>query len=265
MNSTPEVSQNRQQVPWDILSSNMEILVEEMSQAAKIRVALPKIDGKSSFFHAIQERHCNLEGSYNGDFWKPAINYLNNFEAREFTWINNPSSFVKHLNKIGRHDENARNRKRIYENAHNIAQIILQHSSSFEWKKTCALQQMVCDMWNTFVKSSEFCTTSHCLPPIAKWGDDKMGPWALSQHCVKKEDRISAVGGINHSVPIVSFPLHYSLKGILSWPVLAHEIAHTILETNPDAKEILSNAINESLKFALEAHSPEIRDRWADY
>ncbi|CAF24648.1 hypothetical protein [Candidatus Protochlamydia amoebophila] len=264
MNSTSEVFHNRQQVTWSTLSSNMKILVEEMARAAKIPVALPNIDGKRSFFHAIQERHCNLEGSYNGDFWEPAINHLKSFEDWEFMLINNPPGYKEYLKSIGYDDDNARKQARVYENAHDIAQIILQHSDSFEWEKTCALQQMVCDMWNTFVESTEFCTTSHCLPPIAKWAVDEMGPWSLSQHCVKKEDRIS-LRGINHPVPIVSFPLHYSSKGILSWPVLAHEIAHTILETNSKAKIILSDAIKEGLEFDLSLYPKEIKDFWVEY
>ncbi|KIC74354.1 hypothetical protein [Candidatus Protochlamydia amoebophila] len=264
MNFTSAVFQDRLPVQWSTLSSNMKILVKELAETAKETVSLPSLKTKKAFFKAIQEKQRNLRNSYHNSFWGHAIRHLESFEDWEFTYLNNPFIYVEFLNSQRITHQAARTQLKIYETAHNIAQIILQHSSSFQWKKTCALQLMVCDMWNTFVASSSFCTASHCLPPIAKWAEDEIDHWALFKHSIKKERAIS-INGLEDSIPIVSFPLSYSSKGILSWLVLARETAHTILETNPKAKKILSNAIKKDIYQALEYYPEDIKKNWANY
>ena len=229
-----------------IVSNNLHHLIHDIKQAeignhekqflpTSKKELLAKIDGIS----------CNLAPSYARDLWNPIKNFLKICDDRYFSDLNLSIEQIK--KKYPKMSEAILNE---IENIQMIAQLILQHGTNYKWNQgTCALQQLVCDMWNTFVVSSGFCTTKHCLAPIAKWGNDAKGPWALSEHHTKN---ISINGD---SVPIISFPEEYSRKGILAWPVLGHEIAHTILESGLELSGPLSRAVRSDLKSKMPVYT----------
>lgn len=237
-----------------ISSTNLSTVTHDVKQASHSwppLLSLPAIpSSKRELAEKIESMRCNLPAAYAADFWGPAKEYLNGLQEIELTYARFSSEELKQ--KYPSCDQNFLNRcARIRD----FTQVVLQHSTNFQWDETRALQQFACDMWNTFVTASGYCSTGHCLSPLVKWGDSKSGPWALSQH------HLNSLQLNGNAVPIVSFPLEYSQKGILAWIVLGHEMSHTILESGMKLSKPLSDAVWDDLTSPY----TKINDKWANY
>ncbi len=240
--SRGSVSQNLQALTSDVQFASSYLLLWE---------SLPEIpSNKKELVCKIDSMRCNLPGNYAHDFWTPAKEYLKNVSEIDLGYaLLSPEELRRNYSHYGAAFLNR------CAHIRDIAQVILQHGTNFKWDETCALQQFACDMWRTFVSSSGYCSTSHCLAPLVKWGDAKSGPWAKSQHTV------NSIQLNGNAVPIVSFPLEYSQQGVLAWIVLGHEMAHTILESGMQLSKPLSDAVWDYLA------DPRIKmsDKWANY
>lgn len=207
------------------VASNLKRLTRNIS-SARSYVTLPTPTSKAHVIRTIDAKQCNLVPSYTTDFWQPAKRFLEQADERFFTPLVDESLWSEKTKRTGRR-------------ARDIAQAVLQHAQNFEWEKTLPLQQLACDMWNTFVRSSGFCTTVHCLPPIVQWTDGD-GAYARPKHDVSQLTR--------DSVPIVCFPKCFLNGGILAWTVMMHEIAHTILDSGLKLTPQLSDAVMRALE-----------------
>lgn len=237
-----------------ISSTNLSTLMRDVKQASHSGLPLTPLpaipSSKRELAEKIESMRCNLPAAYAADFWGPAKDYLKGLKEIELNYASYSSEELQQMYPSV--DQSFLNRcARIRD----FAQVVLQHSTNFQWNETRALQQFACDMWNTFVTASGYCSTSHCLSPLVKWGDSKSGPWALSQH------HLNSLQLNGNPVPIVSFPLEYSQSGILAWIVLGHEMAHTILESGMKLSEPLADAVWDDLT----SPSTKIKNKWAHY
>lgn len=229
------------------ISKNLKLLTQDIAVTGRQNFNLPVTNSKQELLDKIDRMRCNLASQYAIDFWNPIRNYLQNCQEWYFANYNYSDKQLKQLYpNISEETINT------CHSVKDFAQVILQHSTNFKWHEgTCAIQQMICDMWNKFVVSSGLCTTQHCLAPIGKWGDDEKGPWALSKHHVNNiHFNIHNLPINGDSVPIISFPIGYAHGGILAWAALPHEIAHTILESGLKLSVPLSKEMRKCLTRA---------------
>jgi hypothetical protein len=245
--------------PSDPLSINLYLLERDIHAAEEPNqeIRLPEIPfAKSTLIRRVKELESNggLASDYSSHLWRPARKCLQSFRNNEFAAIRLPlKERVNYLRQKG--ERSPKKLAESYENAHVIAQVILQHGNNFEWEKTKALQQLACDMWNTFVQTSGVCPTGNCHPPVIVWGEGEDGPYALYDHDFK----VVRLG--EDAVPIISIPRGYLSKGVLGWTILGHESAHTILEQFPGALKEISRTINENISDYSEKLSHDFRTR----
>ncbi len=194
------------------IQDNFNVLMAHLQASPECN--LPELD-KNDLLAREDEIKRNLVYRYSEPLWEPAKAFL-----RSHRNSGSPSGDTEDI-------------------VTDVFQAIYQHSYNFKWKKTLPLQQLVCDMWNTFVDTSRICTTTHCLPPIVKWGTEKQGSYAWSNHkiCAARQD----------SVPIISFSTKCMKTGFI-WPDMMHETAHTILESGRRLSPILTRAVRSELR-----------------
>lgn len=209
------------------VSANLEILTDNIRQAKPCQ-NLPQVSSKKDLLERVGRMGCNLPSQYTAHLWDP---------ARQYLWSSDSALFNPFLiSPMG--DFASPDRQSTIKLARDVSQAVLQHSNNFAWNQTAPLQQLACDMWNTFVSSSGHCSTDHCLPPIVIWGNED-GEFARPKHPVR-----SLLG---NAVPIVSFNAAFMNEGILAWPVMMHETAHTILESGNGLTPALNRAVNDAL------------------
>ena len=179
------------------ISNNLYHLSKNISES-QASVRIPQVKSTNDCLQRVNSLSCNLTSSYLSSFGRAKRFLIESEDSDEIDVTRTP--------------------------VHDIAQAILQHSSNFEWDKTLPLQQLSCDMWNTFVTSSGYCPTGSmdsCRPPIVKWGEHDTN-YARHKHKAKSSN--------SFPVSVISFSTRLLNDGILAWPILMHETAHTILE-----------------------------------
>lgn len=192
--------------------SNLQVLTVDTANALDKLYQLPDTKCVHIAIEQVEASKCHLSEYYRFHFWEPAIEFLK------------------------------RNKSNIRSNlVQTVAQAVFQHSTNFCREQTFACQQLVCDMWNTFVVRAGYCSTTHCLPPIMRWSNDQIGPYTFNQHpvqCIETE---------RSALPVVSFPSGFMKSGILAWTVLGHEVAHTILESGWKLSAVLKRRLKRDL------------------
>lgn len=232
-------------------ASNLHQLQVDIRRAERYSTAisLPAIPPtKEALRGRIQQLECNLVAEYTPSFWDPAKKYLFERPSRDFKPLSLPmKERVVYFEDQGYSNKSAYKKADQLERAHVIALLLLEKSSNYESEKMKALQQINCDMWNTFVAGAT-CPTPNCLPPVTVLNDDD-GPWALDRHEISTL-KIDAV-------PIISMPKGYINRGVLGLTILGHESVHAFL--SPEALKALGKAMLNDLNH----HRKSIRDYWA--
>jgi hypothetical protein len=181
-----------------------------------ISVQLPSLPSTQQYtLYLLKQALLQFPSEYQSKLVQPTITYINGLSDTTFNLFSNANkASALHFD---------------------IAQAILQHGCNHEEKKAvCAMQEVVMDLWETFVAGVNFCPNKNWPAPIIQLDPDITIPIAAEMN----------------EIIMFTFPSGLTKGGLASWPVLIHNTeGDYILKAYPGLlKELQEKVVNVLIK-----------------
>lgn len=186
--------------------------------------------------------------------------------------IGNP--FLQYLKKIGEgqfnHYFTARYPTRedeFYQSViSDVSLALLLHSQNFEPKASHAFQELVSDLYDSFLSEEDRAGNAsgtpinppdyEILPPLVKWGNPDQGPYTWPV------DGTTAVGA---KTAVVNLPQYFTRQGLLAWSSLGHETGgHDILHADKGLLDEITAKVRTAVASKCGIQMGNLWGSWVD-